>query len=238
MRKDLFGEPRASEGGAVEHLRVTREQDVPHENFPDISDGNSHRTFRADDSERVVSIPFDNKLTQLVPPSSGSSHRGKKGRLHRQIRSMSSSEDDLPSTSFGEVVQRVPDECASEKAGAAVIRQPVDESCSSSRVFSAPVIPGDMLAAKIRTYLSHPVTWQPSADQRRLIGHMVLHKTDSSVSGDLGLKVVGGRRSDNGRLGAFITRVKPGSVADTIGRLKAGQNLTFCFFILLHCIDF
>ncbi|VDM54516.1 unnamed protein product [Angiostrongylus costaricensis] len=122
-------------------------------------------------------------------------------------------------------------------AGAAVIRHPTDESRSYSRVFSAPVIPGDMLAAKIRTYLSHPVTWQPSADQRRLIGHMVLHKTDNSVSGDLGLKVVGGRRSDNGRLGAFITRVKPGSVADTIGRLKAGQNFTF-YFILLHCIDF
>uniref|UniRef100_A0A183F425 C2 domain-containing protein n=1 Tax=Heligmosomoides polygyrus TaxID=6339 RepID=A0A183F425_HELPZ len=71
----------------------------------------------------------------------------------------------------------------------------------------------------------HPVTWQPSADQRRLIGHMVLHKTDNSASGDLGLKVVGGRRSDNGRLGAFITRVKPGSVADTIGRLRAGDEV-------------
>lgn len=40
-------------------------------------------------------------------------------------------------------------------------------------------------------------------------------------------KVVGGRRSDNGRLGAFITRVKPGSVADTIGRLRAGWYLHF-----------
>lgn len=34
--------------------------------------------------------------------------------------------------------------------------------------------------------------------------------------------MVGGRRTDTGRLGAFITRVKVGSVADTIGRLKAG----------------
>uniref|UniRef100_A0A1I7XH62 C2 domain-containing protein n=1 Tax=Heterorhabditis bacteriophora TaxID=37862 RepID=A0A1I7XH62_HETBA len=87
------------------------------------------------------------------------------------------------------------------------------------------VIPGDVLAAKIRTYLSHPVTWQPSADQRRLIGHMVLHKTDSAANGDLGLKVVGGRRSDTGRLGAFITRVKAGSVADTVGRLRAGDEV-------------
>ncbi|ETN75744.1 hypothetical protein NECAME_12174 [Necator americanus] len=39
--------------------------------------------------------------------------------------------------------------------------------------------------------------------------------------------VVGGRRADTGRLGAFITRVKPGSVADTIGRLRAGLVLAY-----------
>uniref|UniRef100_A0A0M3JCX7 HMG-CoA synthase (inferred by orthology to a S. mansoni protein) n=1 Tax=Anisakis simplex TaxID=6269 RepID=A0A0M3JCX7_ANISI len=39
------------------------------------------------------------------------------------------------------------------------------------------------------------------------------------------LKVVGGRRSDTGRLGAFITRVKSGSVADTVGRLRAGDEV-------------
>ncbi|VDN87844.1 unnamed protein product [Brugia pahangi] len=50
------------------------------------------------------------------------------------------------------------------------------------------ILPGDMLAAKIRTYLSHPVTWQPSADQHRLIGHMILHKANGT-HGDLGLKV-------------------------------------------------
>jgi hypothetical protein len=99
-----------------------------------------------------------------------------------------------------------------------------------------PIIPGEMLAAKIRNYLSvlaykllgemlvqHPVTWQPSADQRRLIGHMILHRTEGPNSGDLGLKVVGGRRSDTGRIGAFITRVKRGSVADTVGQLRPGN---------------
>ncbi|VDK71912.1 unnamed protein product [Onchocerca ochengi] len=86
------------------------------------------------------------------------------------------------------------------------------------------ILPGDILAAKIRTYLSHPVTWQPSADQHRLIGHMILHK-GNGTQGDLGLKVVGGRRSDTGRLGAFITQVKPGSVADTVGRLRRGDEV-------------
>lgn len=70
--------------------------------------------------------------------------------------------------------------------------------------------------------LQHPVTWQPSADQRRLIGHMVLHKPQGT-KGDLGLKVIGGRRTETGRLGAFVTRVKRGSVADVVGRLRTGS---------------
>ncbi|KAJ1362610.1 hypothetical protein KIN20_022227 [Parelaphostrongylus tenuis] len=158
-RKSLFGESEVSERSAVEHPRVTREQDLPHENFADISDGNSHSGFRTENTERGVSKPFDNKSAHLVPSSAGNSHRGKKGKLHRQIQSMSSSEDDLPSTSAGfgeEVIQRVPNECTSEKGspGAAIIRHSTDESRSSSGVCTAPVIPGDMLAAKIRTYLS------------------------------------------------------------------------------------
>lgn len=44
------------------------------------------------------------------------------------------------------------------------------------------------------------------------------------------LQVVGGRRSDTGRLGAFITRVKSGSVADTVGRLRAG---IYCYLLSL-----
>ncbi|NP_001362128.1 Rab-3-interacting molecule unc-10 [Caenorhabditis elegans] len=85
---------------------------------------------------------------------------------------------------------------------------------------------GDLLASRIRTFLSHPVTWQPSADQKKLIGHMILHRTENSAAnGDLGLKIVGGRRTDTGKLGAFITQVKPGSVADTIGRLRPGDEV-------------
>ncbi len=73
------------------------------------------------------------------------------------------------------------------------------------------------------------MTWQPSADQRRLIGHMVLHREHATATarggGDLGLKVIGGRRTDSGRLGAFITRVKRGSAADTVGRLRTGIDI-------------
>uniref|UniRef100_A0A8C7K1M2 Regulating synaptic membrane exocytosis 1 n=1 Tax=Oncorhynchus kisutch TaxID=8019 RepID=A0A8C7K1M2_ONCKI len=41
----------------------------------------------------------------------------------------------------------------------------------------------------------------------------------------LGLKVVGGRVTEAGRLGAFITVVKKGSLADVVGHLRAGDEV-------------
>jgi hypothetical protein len=37
------------------------------------------------------------------------------------------------------------------------------------------------------------------------------------------LQVVGGKMTDLGRLGAFITKVKKGSLADVVGHLRAGK---------------
>uniref|UniRef100_G1QDK6 Regulating synaptic membrane exocytosis 1 n=1 Tax=Myotis lucifugus TaxID=59463 RepID=G1QDK6_MYOLU len=74
---------------------------------------------------------------------------------------------------------------------------------------------------------SHPVTWQPSKEGDRLIGRVVLNKrtTMPKESGALlGLKVVGGKMTDLGRLGAFITKVKKGSLADVVGHLRAVQG--------------
>uniref|UniRef100_A0AC35G8Z7 Regulating synaptic membrane exocytosis protein 2 n=1 Tax=Panagrolaimus sp. PS1159 TaxID=55785 RepID=A0AC35G8Z7_9BILA len=86
------------------------------------------------------------------------------------------------------------------------------------------ILPGNSLAAKIRQYLSSPVSWQPSADQRNLIGHMILQRLKND-NGDLGLKVAGGRSTANGRLGAFVTKVRPGSVADIVGQLRPGDEV-------------
>lgn len=36
-------------------------------------------------------------------------------------------------------------------------------------------------------------------------------------------QVVGGRITESGRLGAFITKVKKGSLADVVGHLRAGE---------------
>uniref|UniRef100_A0A671UAV8 Regulating synaptic membrane exocytosis 1 n=1 Tax=Sparus aurata TaxID=8175 RepID=A0A671UAV8_SPAAU len=41
----------------------------------------------------------------------------------------------------------------------------------------------------------------------------------------LGLKVVGGKMTETGRLGAFITKVKKGSLADVVGHLRAGDEV-------------
>uniref|UniRef100_A0A8C1IMV9 Regulating synaptic membrane exocytosis 2 n=1 Tax=Cyprinus carpio TaxID=7962 RepID=A0A8C1IMV9_CYPCA len=77
----------------------------------------------------------------------------------------------------------------------------------------------------------HPVTWQPSKDGERLIGRIVLNKRmkDGTVPRDtgalLGLKVVGGKMTESGRLCAFITKVKRGSLADTVGHLRPGDQV-------------
>ena len=92
---------------------------------------------------------------------------------------------------------------------------------------------------------AHPVTWQPNSDGTKMLGRMVLAKNmgppggggggggpdghGSAVSGTpssaaiLGLKVVGGKRVDSGRLAAIVEKVKRGSVADTIGHLRPGN---------------
>jgi len=81
------------------------------------------------------------------------------------------------------------------------------------------------------------VSWQPSADGTRLIGHMVLQKgvvgpgaaaatafgSGASATTMLGLKVIGGRVLPGGRVGAVVEKVKKGSIADTVGRLLPGK---------------
>ncbi|XP_028983289.1 regulating synaptic membrane exocytosis protein 1-like isoform X7 [Betta splendens] len=79
------------------------------------------------------------------------------------------------------------------------------------------------------TVWHHPVTWQPSKEGDHLIGRITLSKRTSAMPKEagalLGLKVVGGRVTESGRLGAFITKVKKGSLADVVGHLRAGDEV-------------
>ncbi|XP_071249265.1 regulating synaptic membrane exocytosis protein 1-like isoform X10 [Salvelinus alpinus] len=78
------------------------------------------------------------------------------------------------------------------------------------------------------TVWHHPVTWQPSKEGDHLIGRITLSKRSvmpKEAGAVLGLKVVGGRVTEAGRLGAFITVVKKGSLADIVGHLRAGDEV-------------
>ncbi|GLD62676.1 regulating synaptic membrane exocytosis protein 1-like protein, partial [Lates japonicus] len=79
------------------------------------------------------------------------------------------------------------------------------------------------------TVWHHPVTWQPSKEGDHLIGRITLSKRSTAMPKEagalLGLKVVGGRVTESGRLGAFITKVKKGSLADVVGHLRAGDEV-------------
>uniref|UniRef100_A0A8C7YFJ4 Regulating synaptic membrane exocytosis 1a n=1 Tax=Oryzias sinensis TaxID=183150 RepID=A0A8C7YFJ4_9TELE len=79
------------------------------------------------------------------------------------------------------------------------------------------------------TVWHHPVTWQPSKEGDHLIGRITLSKRSATMPKEagalLGLKVVGGRVTESGRLGAFITKVKKGSLADVVGHLRAGDEV-------------
>uniref|UniRef100_A0A8D3D596 Regulating synaptic membrane exocytosis protein 1-like n=1 Tax=Scophthalmus maximus TaxID=52904 RepID=A0A8D3D596_SCOMX len=77
-------------------------------------------------------------------------------------------------------------------------------------------------------HVSHPVTWQPSKEGDHLIGRITLSKRSAmprEAGSLLGLKVVGGKITETGRLGAFITKVKKGSLADVVGHLRAGDEV-------------
>ncbi|XP_049305697.1 uncharacterized protein LOC105230845 isoform X1 [Bactrocera dorsalis] len=77
-----------------------------------------------------------------------------------------------------------------------------------------------------------PVNWQISTDNTRLIGRMILRKYYDGED-ILGLKVVGGQRptaaadahNKSADCGAFVEKVKRGSVADVEGHIRPGDEI-------------
>ncbi|XP_078242046.1 regulating synaptic membrane exocytosis protein 1 isoform X32 [Pogona vitticeps] len=151
--------------------------------------------------------------SESVRPSPPKPHRPKRGGKKRQM-SVSSSEEEGASTpeytSCDDV--EIESESVSEKGDLDYYW--LDPATWHSREASP--------------LSSHPVTWQPSKEGDRLIGRVILNKrtTMPKESGSLlGLKVVGGKMTELGRLGAFITKVKKGSLADVVGHLRAGDEV-------------
>ena len=53
-----------------------------------------------------------------------------------------------------------------------------------------------------------------------------------------GLKVTGGKHTEAGYLGAFITKVKKGSIADTVGHLRAGKVISNYRHFFHRCLNY
>ncbi|XP_075270670.1 regulating synaptic membrane exocytosis protein 1 isoform X38 [Opisthocomus hoazin] len=151
--------------------------------------------------------------SESVRPSPPKPHRAKRGGKKRQM-SVSSSEEEGASTPEYTSCEDVEIESESVSEKGDLDYYWLDPATWHSRETS-PIS-------------SHPVTWQPSKEGDRLIGRVILNKrtTMPKESGALlGLKVVGGKMTELGRLGAFITKVKKGSLADVVGHLRAGDEV-------------
>ncbi|KAL7845528.1 hypothetical protein AOLI_G00237200 [Acnodon oligacanthus] len=162
-----------------------------------------HKTKRekaAESFRKDSSLSSDQSECLRPPPPRA--YRPKRGLNKRQM-SISSSEEEGGSTPEYTSCEDVEIESVSEKG---------DWDCH-------PLDP---------TVWHHPVTWQPSKEGDHLIGRITLSKRSAmprEAGSLLGLKVVGGKMTETGRLGAFITKVKKGSLADIVGHLRAGDEV-------------
>ncbi|KAM9643133.1 regulating synaptic membrane exocytosis protein 2 isoform 4-T4 [Morphnus guianensis] len=225
---------REAQGPSPNRQRTTnhspptpRRSPIPLER-PDMRRSDSLRKHHLDPNSAVRKTKREKMETMLrndslssdqsesVRPPPPKPHKTKKGGKMRQV-SLSSSEEELAST-------------------------PEYTSCDDVEIESESVSEkGDMdynwldhtswHSSEASPMSLHPVTWQPSKDGDRLIGRILLNKRlkDGSVPRDsgamLGLKVVGGKMTESGRLCAFITKVKKGSLADTVGHLRPGDEV-------------
>ncbi|XDV15150.1 hypothetical protein PO909_015280 [Leuciscus waleckii] len=162
-----------------------------------------HRAKREKAAEimrKDSSLSSDQSETLRPPPPRA--YRPKRGLNKRQM-SISSSEEEGGST-------------------------PEYTSCEDVEIESVSEIGDGDCHPLDPTVWHHPVSWQPSKEGDHLIGRITLSKRSTmprEAGSLLGLKVVGGKMTESGRLGAFITKVKKGSLADIVGHLRAGDEV-------------
>ncbi|XP_048880927.1 regulating synaptic membrane exocytosis protein 2 isoform X21 [Brienomyrus brachyistius] len=207
-RSPVLGEGRRGLGGPARR---------PPPQHHHLDPGSAMRKSKREKMESMLrNDSLSSDQSESVRPPPPRPHKAKRGGKMRQL-SFSSSEEELATT-------------------------PEYTSCEDVEIESESVSEkGDMdghwwdhawwHGSEASTMSLHPVTWQPSKDGDRLIGRIFLNKRmkDGSVPRDsgalLGLKVVGGKMTESGRLCAFITKVKKGSLADTVGHLRPGDQV-------------
>uniref|UniRef100_A0A672RAU2 Regulating synaptic membrane exocytosis 1 n=1 Tax=Sinocyclocheilus grahami TaxID=75366 RepID=A0A672RAU2_SINGR len=161
---------------------------------------------KAESMLRNDSLSSDQSESLRPPPPRP--YKSKRGGNKRQM-SVSSSEEEAGSTPEYTSCEDVEIESVSERG---------DWEC-------CPLGP---TAWHVSHSYIHPVTWQPSKEGDHLIGRITLSKRTAmpkEAGALLGLKVVGGKITETGRLGAFIIKVKKGSLADVVGHLRAGDEV-------------
>ncbi|XP_031757303.1 regulating synaptic membrane exocytosis protein 1 isoform X18 [Xenopus tropicalis] len=220
----LVSKPKQS---ANHSLHSSQHSPVPPEHVDSMNHDSFKKQSRLDPSsalltrkatrEKMETMLRNDSLSsdqsESVRPSPPKPHRSKRGGKKRQM-SVSSSDDEGASTPEYTSCEdaEIESESVSEKG---------DLDCFW-------LDPATWHSRETSPLGSHPVTWQPSKEGDRLIGRVILNKRTSmpKESGSLlGLKVVGGKLSETGRLGAFITKVKKGSLADVVGHLRAGDEV-------------
>ncbi|XP_035261162.1 regulating synaptic membrane exocytosis protein 1 isoform X9 [Anguilla anguilla] len=174
---------------------------------PSLLDPGSAALLRKAKREKMENMLRNDSLSsdqsESLRPPPPRPYKTKRGGLNKRQMSVSSSEEEGGSTPEYTSCEDVEIESVSEKG---------DWDCY-------PLDPA---------VWHHPVTWQPSKEGDHLIGRITLSKRTAmpkEAGALLGLKVVGGKMTETGRLGAFITKVKKGSLADVVGHLRAGDEV-------------
>ncbi|XP_025907075.1 regulating synaptic membrane exocytosis protein 1 isoform X8 [Nothoprocta perdicaria] len=198
----------------VEHVEYKNHDSFKKQSRLDPSSAILMRKAKREKMETMLrNDSLSSDQSESVRPSPPKPHRAKRGGKKRQM-SVSSSEEEGASTPEYTSCEDVEIESESVSEKGDLDYYWLDPATWHSRETS-PIS-------------SHPVTWQPSKEGDRLIGRVILNKrtTMPKESGALlGLKVVGGKMTELGRLGAFITKVKKGSLADVVGHLRAGDEV-------------
>uniref|UniRef100_A0AAQ4PA41 Regulating synaptic membrane exocytosis 1 n=1 Tax=Gasterosteus aculeatus aculeatus TaxID=481459 RepID=A0AAQ4PA41_GASAC len=199
-------------GGPREHNLA--QQPLPPELREPLGQGPVGRRTKREKSDSMLrndSLSSDQSESLRPPPPRPYKSKRGMGAGGKRQTSVSSSEEEGGTT---------PEYSSCEDAEIESVSERGDWEC----------YPHDPTGCLLPSPLSqHPVTWQPSKEGDHLIGRITLSKRSATMPKEagalLGLKVVGGRITESGRLGAFITKVKKGSLADVVGHLRAGDEV-------------
>ncbi|XP_076348186.1 regulating synaptic membrane exocytosis protein 2-like [Tachypleus tridentatus] len=197
--------------GADNHLRRSHRELVSAVGLTAESTGVPYNNSRQKIESVIRNDSLSSDQSECVRPPPPKPYKHKRGKKPRQ-RSFSSSEDEVRSTHEFSSCEEQSEKGETEILGQRWMREEISDG-------------------KIKNTLAHPVTWHTSTDGTKIIGRMTLKKraTDGasniSSASALGLKVVGGHFFDSDHLGAVIKKVTRGSIADTIGHLRAGDEV-------------